>query len=394
LSNIKIIASSTCKNPLGQVFGMVLRKTRDILVKGSSEIAVSMGIGESYYRVVESGGNALHVNKSMALTDAFEGKFHFDAVVKIISAITICEASARKAIDDGGHYADGIIHASDKLAIYDEAKLAYILKTFDEHQIFKKIKTKDFNEIARLIRKHGIDELVFSFLTDYKNFGKYASDKQNDELIDFLKEVPTIYFEFLNDIKKSLLSLPIKIGFEALWEWEDRNMGFESIIAVIQKHDLVTNQDNLNRYCYHYLNEGCLKKITFFYMDNNKDPYKVKEIFKRNLLISLQNKTKKTDNRKGINDVLSNYESCMEKIKFIQISSKDFSFEESSSTDTEGGAKEYYNAVWLYCFPDHTVGFSAYINPENAKYSTGRSLKHKEASIYLKKMESLYQENE
>ena len=80
------------KNPLLLTFGIALRSRRTEKGMTAREIADSMGIAESYYRLVESGIHTFHINKAIALTKAFEGTFDFNAVSKLLISISIFES--------------------------------------------------------------------------------------------------------------------------------------------------------------------------------------------------------------------------------------------------------------------------------------------------------------
>ena len=93
-------SSATFKNPLAQAFGETLKRQRKNSGKTSEEIADTIGIGRSYYRLVESGTNHLHISKAVNLVTAFQEVIKLDAVVKIFMSISYMEVTANKFIHD------------------------------------------------------------------------------------------------------------------------------------------------------------------------------------------------------------------------------------------------------------------------------------------------------
>lgn len=212
----------TLKNPLAQAFGMVLRIYRDRIGKSSDEIAENMGIGGSYYRLIESGANNLHISKVVALADAFEGKFDFDAVSKLLMALSIMEAIAKSNVEAGIRYSESLKLAAEKLSEYDRSKFGLLFNLFAKNRIFEIMDTKSSDTVSELIKSQSIDKCVEQFLVNYKDFGKTLDVVQNEYATNFLRDIPTFYSHFLTEIKEALLRMPVMLGFDALWQWEEK----------------------------------------------------------------------------------------------------------------------------------------------------------------------------
>ncbi len=375
------------KNPLAQAFGMALRKQRDKMGKSSGEIAEILDIGSSFYRLVESGANNLHISKAVSLVDAFEGRFKFDGISKILMAISIMEVMANKARGDGMHHADGLTLAVEKLSAYDQRKLYPLFLPFIENEVFDMIKNTEGTVIAEEIGKRNIDQKVSEFLLDYESFGKPAEEIQTDYLLKFLNDVPTLYLDFLSDTKESLLKLPVKVGFETLWQWEDRNKStFKSEIVIVKEHHYVTRQDNLDRYKYRHLWEKQFQQVRFLYMDD-VDSKQVKQLFVTNLKNSLE--------RSSEIKMLDALDEKMQKVHFKYCPSENFSFEDLLALELRNEVSEANefgtNSAWVLTLTNNNnIGFSAYIDSEDALLVIGRSLKYAPTLKLLNRLNELW----
>lgn len=395
-------ATSTYKNPVSQVFGMVLRKQRNISGKSSEEIAESIGIKPSFYRLVESGSNNLHISKALNLVDAFEGVLEFNAVSKILMSISIMEASAKKAIEEGAHYAEGLRISLEKLSVYDKEKLGILFRSLVESTLLNKLKQKKFgaSESTALLVEMGLDVLMKEFLTAYGNFGQSSERIQSDYLLEFLRDVPTLYFDFLSETKESLLRMPVLIGFAGLWQWEERNRkNFKEMICISNHPASVVSIENLRRYKYKHLWEPTFKEAKFIFL-TDKDADFLHQSFSKNLERSLE-ESNEGDKLKSLNTVTSKVS-----IKCLNLADeqshsygsvvKDLlcgeDFDKSSGKETQ-----QYDAIWIFTMKNQNhVGFLASINYESKganknKLSQGISLTYGEVGEKHKGMKRLWE---
>ncbi len=353
---------TSCKNPVAQAFGMALRKQRDIMGKTSKEIASTLAIGSSYYRLVESGTNNLHVSKAVPLVDAFDGKLHFDGVSKILMAISYMESSGKKAIADT-HYAEGLKGAVEKLSIYDEDKLRLLLEPFRSKKLFDRIRHVASDDIGNEIVSHELDVIVSDFITSYDTFGRSDEQLRNDYLLKSLNEVPSIYFDFVTTTVQNLNRLPRYVGYKAVWQWEDQNKeDFKEMICLTNKPESIVSPENLQRYKFKHLWEGRFSEAKFIVL-TDITPSKLKKDFARLLRQSLRN-DKNTEK-------LKKFQSSVDKVIFKTLSADNDAIERARSllsgddyANPQNAAN--YDAIWVFTLKGNkNVGFIAEIDYES-----------------------------
>jgi hypothetical protein len=348
------------KNPLAQAFGIVLRRQRDIMDKTSDEVADILGIGRSFYRLIESGTNNMHVSKTIALVDAFEERIKFDAVSKILMAISFMEVSAKRAVEDGMHYAEGLKLAVEKLAEYDQEKLHLLFKPFIDNKIFDQIKSASADNIAALIESHNLDKTLSDFLMNYEHFGQSSEHVQNEFLNTFFDNIPTYYVEFLTNMRENLLSLPVRIGFRELnnnWEVKHQD-NFTHLYAVVRHPTQILHLENLKNYQFKYLWGENFKAAKFIFVENNLEGKEIttsvaKDLFTKNLKQSY-------DLTGGVPD---DFDDKLRKIEFKVATENDRAdyLELLRNVDEEDNLQiDFYDATWAFTLLNsNSVGFQS-----------------------------------
>lgn len=354
-----------CKNPLAQAFGMALRRQRDVMGKTSKDIAATLDIGPSFYRLVESGTNNLHVSKAIPLIDAFEGRLDFDGVSKILMTISYMEALGKRAIGDS-HYAEGLKGAVEKLLSYDEDKLRPLLELFMEVNLFDRIKQVSANEIGEEIASNGLDVIVNDFITKYDAFGKSDEQVQNEYLLRTLNEVPSIYFDFVTNTVQNLTRLPRYVYCEDYWEWERQNKEtFKDMICLTNKSESVVSAENLERYKYEHLWESRFREEKCIVLAEMSS-IQLKQDFDQLLKESL-----KKDNNIG---KLKSFDTSVKKMKFKTLGNNTDAIKLAKSLlkgDHYAKPKEHenYDAIWVFTTEDNkNIGFMAKIDYKSVKH--------------------------
>lgn len=289
------ILESSLKNPVAEVFGEMLRRQRSISGRSSEEIADLIGIGRSYYRLVESGSNNLHISKAIKLVSAFEDVYKFDAVSKLLLAISYMEVTANKFIQEAKDnkenvavaYSNGLMKASEELSQYDE-RLKIIFKKFHSLDFFsikeKEVERKDDSKLSN----KDIIALMLEYLTNYDNFGKATEIAHNEFIRSYLNDVPAFYLEYLTRHKEQLLKMPIRINFSELWRWEEENKNsLRKMICVIKNHRFVFSSENLSKYKYKHLWAPQYEEVLFIVNSDARKASVYKAEFKKLLKQSL-----------------------------------------------------------------------------------------------------------
>ena len=365
----------TFKNPLGQAFGLAIRKERERLGLQSSEVAHAIGVKPSFYNLIENGSNYLHSNKSVMVVEAFECEFGLDGVTKVLMSVSTMEAAAREMLD--GHqdkdlnykelYFEGLSAAIDKLTVHDEKKIGRLLSGFDISS-FSKLTPK---ESAKLIEDNSLDEEVLTFCRNYESYGNTPTVVTNNFFVDRINtQVPTIYFDFINDFIDGLVSLPVRINYEDMWKWEDKNKGnFKNAIGYIAKKELVISEENINRYHFNYLWEKGFNKARILVEgDANSSDLKDEfmEIFQKRLTESIASNCCEAFIIANASNKLKSLHRAMEKIEFRSITLQD-----QSLTTYQNNEEQLLIGVWVFIFNNQIyVGSMAKSNDGNPSYQS------------------------
>lgn len=371
------------KNPLAVAIGLVFKRTRNVLDRTASEIASKIGVRPSFYRLVESGTNHMHISKAINVVDAFDGELEFDAVSKLLSCVSIMEVYGRKYNDSGKHYLEGLAEAVKKLSEYDSQRLKSLFQEWDD-DFFNEMKGEEFN-LEFWIKKERFDERVNDFLRFYKYFGLNSKETEKNYELSFLDNLPTIYFSALDNLKNNLLDLPVKIGFETLSTWEENNLKkFSTNKVIIQHHNLIVHEENLQSYRYEYLWEENFLDLQIIYLDE-ETPQNVKEKFTsilKNVLIK--------DNEEIL---LSQFEHAMQKVHFKKVSSNQITMEETPYLSEYIGKES--NSIWAFTVNSrkrkYNVGFRASLNSQNLKLSSGESTDYNVTANFITDFEKIWQ---
>lgn len=390
------------KNPLTIAFGEVLKRQRDISGRTSDEIAEAIGIGSSYYRLMESGTNNLHISKAIKLVTAFEETLTFDGVSKILMAISLMEVSANKLVQDAevrkadiaAARSEGYIQAKNELSNFDH-RLKLLFERFDEHNVFEKVATSQNDIIESLAKNTDIKLRLQDFLANYEDFGKPQETLDSEFANEFLDDVPTFYIDYLNSDKNKYLRMLVRIHFRDLWQWENENQNnFTGMFCLFTNPDDVTSYQNLKRYKYKHL-WGNQYNEALFICITDKSSNEVKSEFKRNLKTSLS-ETNEYDE--------SNFDLKCDKLQFKTISKEvlltnkeiaKFYIDILTGKDVNSEKKDattIYEALWIHTLSfGYSVGFLANVKNENEIPVEGISITVRESKIKIKKFNELWE---
>lgn len=362
------------KNPLAVALGMVFRRTRDVMNRSSKEIAEEIGIKASFYRLIESGTNHLHISKTLSVVDAFEGRLSFDGIMKTLTCISVMEVYGKSAEKSGSNYLIGVREAIEKFKEYDSQRLRFLFQPLNE-DFFDQWQT----DTEKPIFQFEFDTLLQKFLEDYSSFGKSFGENNRRYISQFFDKLPSIYIESLERQKDSLLDLPVKVGFEVLSDWEEKNKAkLRSLKIIVSNIDLIFKEENLLRYHYNYLWEEKFENVNIIYFEGPGEN-QAKEVF----LSNLSNGIKEADitNRKT--------EQIAQKVRFCQcIECPELkSYKDFLSQIRDGK----YNSMWVFSLiGGKNVGFTAKIKSADASLTTGKSMTYPRTIQFMEKFEEIW----
>jgi len=373
-------------NPLSIVLGMYLSRERNKLPDNNSskEIAQKIGFtGISFYRMIEAGLANLHPSKVLDVLKAFPlSNINLDAFCKYLVAIQLVETR----LNSYAEFNDAIY----QLSVADEKlkKLFNVLKP-----AFKEIEKNPQEFKDAFISEKYYNEIK-EYLSNYEQYAMTASDileKKETIITNMSYELPTIYYDYVENFIVETNKLPLRINFEDLHKWEDRLQDeFRSIYAIVRNHNIVTHQENLKSYIYNYLWGKKFEKAYFIFLEDSKSPKDLKEIFIKNLKKSI---TKIKPER------LTDFDIKMTKVIFGTCK-KGSSIAQSLLTESKQNEDVNYDAFWCFTLDnDKLVGFVAKAKqhekfPEYEIFNDGKSLNYTDTKNKLNILRNFWEKND
>jgi len=369
------------KNPLSIMLGVFLAKERNKLPDNNSskEMSKTIGIGESFYRMIEAGSANIHPSRVLDIIRAFPlSEINLDALCKYLVAIQIVETNLSSY--------NTFENAISELSIADE-KFQKLFKNFEP----------DWKEIKNLPYTTNLYNELKDFLTNYDDYASSSTEileKQENILNNVFYELPTIYFDYVENFIKQTKKLPVRIHFDELREWEKDHMNdFSSIYAIIRNHNIVTHKENLNTYLYDYLWGKEFDNACFIFLEDEKNASDIKKIFEKNLKSSYV--------KKNINSRLNNFDNKIKKIKFKTYKKNNAEVNEVLNETNNKNEKINYDAIWCFTLKanNEKIGFVAKAKqhesiPDYQFFIDGKSLNYYDTKKKQKIIQNLWENNQ
>lgn len=370
------------KNPLTQTFGLTLRKKRlEIHPENPNEVAIALGVQPSYYRAVEAGTYNLHISNSLKLFEAFEGKFSYEAIQKILSTIAIIDAGCKETPHI--NYYQKFNKLFEKVGKHDK-RIGELFKKFSVNKFLTSLEGLSHDEISQSILNNSLDLVMEKFLTEYKSFGKSPLQIQRSYPNTFFKNFPTDKIEFLEKLKDFVIeTLPSKYDFRMSWEWERKNRFLFKNHYILDKNpDIHTGLKNFSEYQYLHLWEKNFENVFIIFISNQTSA-KLKHEFRINLRDALV-KSNATELLKTFDLVINKVEiKCASSAEEIMLA------ENILNSNNSGPA---YNAAWVLSLTNLlNVGVKAVINHSDSRLTDGQYLEFEETLNILTKFTELWQ---
>jgi hypothetical protein len=381
------------RNPVAICWGLVLRKSRESRSWEYTDIERMSGISQDFYRNIEKAIFNLHVSQALPLYLTFKNEvigstFSLDGIIQILSVISIMEASANERVRKYEHSSD------DSVSIYYSAleecaenlaensfKLKKLFFKFFEANVFSL--ENDTDSMVVKIEEAGLVYELENFLIQYQYYGEETEAKYKLDYIDnFFANVPSIYTDFISETKRNLLSLPVKMIFSELQNWERRNESkIEELFVLITAKFDVTEQNNLEHYHYSYLFKNNFKRARFLviHKDFNRD---VKQDFEDNL-----EKAYKSQKIK----IPKNWKEGLSKIQFKVLPDLPDSLLKILTVKDELNKEIQYECFWVFKFVDETlVAFVASAEEAEDFDKTNRYIFNEGRSLFIKDIITRY----
>ncbi len=259
------------RNPLAQALGLVFQNTRDKMGGiSSSEIAASLGLAASHYRMIEAGSAILQPARAIKVVQVFD-TIEFVPLCQVLVSIQILD-SVRQSIDD--------MRTAVQLMTEANPPLAKVLKGFDS--LWDIIKTAEFGYVARQLTSHGIVKDLASFLTteplafspdEIDNFMtptyQYPiSGQLYSKIGNFLQGVAPFYLDVILQLVDNLKGISPRVTPQELAEWEKKhNNRISHIIGIIRKPEIILD---VNTFDYSFLWQESFHKMMIIHRDQPK----------------------------------------------------------------------------------------------------------------------------
>jgi hypothetical protein len=256
------------RNPFAQALGLVLQGTRDRIGGiSSSDIAASLGLAASHYRMVEAGSAVIQPSRAIRLVQTFE-TIEFVPLCQVLVAVQLVD-SARQSVADMQAVVDLLKEANPAML--------GLLNKFDE--LWDTVATCESSQVARRIINIGLEKELYTFLTtepatltteQITNFmtptyEHPVSGQLYDKIGNILQGVAPFYLDAVLQLVENLKNVTPRVTPDELARWEAQHKSRISyIIGIVRKPEIILNVDTFD---YTFLWEENFRKMVLIYRD-------------------------------------------------------------------------------------------------------------------------------
>ena len=233
------------RNPLSIALGAYLSAERQRISPDlkSGRLAQKIGIGESLYRMIESGNARIHPKYFLNFISVFEASsIEHGAFCRLLIVIQFLDSF----LDSSSDFA----FAVKQLKAYDQ-RYFELLNSLQPLLDSVMRGEENFGEIFKTGR---VVESVKDFLSQPDSGSKETSELQQEKIAGIFQEIPTIYYSFIDKMAQDLMTLPLGFRSGDLWKWEKNNRTeFKYLYAFVKDVKAIISKDNFSRYKWEYL---------------------------------------------------------------------------------------------------------------------------------------------
>ena len=256
------------RNPLAQVLGIVLQNMRDEMGGvSSSQVASSLGLAASHYRMVEAGSAILQPARAIKIAQTFD-TVEFVPLCQILVAIQVID-SARQSVRD----MQGIV----RLLTEANPSLAIAIKEFE--QLWETVESGQSSDVAKRIVAIGMDRDMATFLTtepasftteQIHNFMTPTyehpfSGQLYDKIGNILQGLAPFYLDTVLQLIENLKNVTPRVTPEELGKWEAQHKNRISyIIGIVRRPEILLDTDSFD---YTFLWEENFRKLLIIHRD-------------------------------------------------------------------------------------------------------------------------------
>lgn len=267
------------KNPLSQLFGVLLQKMRSDLGLNSDEVAQKLRLGGSSYRMVEAGSGVYQPGRALELIQVFN-QIEFEPLCRLLVAIQTMETSGKDT--EGRRGASVLLSDADP-----QLKLV-----FDAIEPTWEIALQESsNKVVSYLETNRAHLVLKEFLTTNRYFGLEKEKRLDFELNSLIEDIPSVYLDFILDSLQSLRKYRLHYFPDDSSSWEnDNKYNFTNLYAVILDSSEITNPENFRSFDYNYLWQTQFERLNFILLGEKTDAKKQLKDFKETLKMVLHEK--------------------------------------------------------------------------------------------------------
>lgn len=272
------------KNPLAQVLGIVLQKMRNALVLSSDEVALTLGLGGSSYRMIEAGSAILQPGKALKVIQAFE-RIEFAPLCKCLVALQVMEAGTGSPDD---------MRSACRLLGEIDPLLHDVLEKLNP--IWPSLEKADPTEIGDKIRALKIDIALENFLTTPAPAVLDHQGVLKAHVNSLLNSTPPFYFDLAVDMLENLQGYIPRVSPVELAKWEEKNKTrITHVIGAIRDARSWTNPENFDLFVYSFLWESQFENFRLLVTSSAKKD--VAAEFSLHLKQAIERRSRRSDPR-------------------------------------------------------------------------------------------------
>ena len=256
------------RNPLAQALGLVLQQMRDKMGGvSSSQIAASLGLAASHYRMIEAGSALLQPARAIKVVQTFD-TIEFVPLCQVLVCIQILDG-ARSSVADMRILADVLKEANPCIArVFDH---------FDE--VWRVLDSASTSELGRAITADGIDTALLEFVTtepvtlpadqiDHFMAPTYEhpiSEQLYSQIGNILQGLAPFYLDTVLQLIDNLRDITPRVTPEELARWEAAHKSrIRYILGVVRKPEIILNVETFD---YSFLWQEGFRRMFVMYRD-------------------------------------------------------------------------------------------------------------------------------
>jgi hypothetical protein len=363
------------RNPLSIALGAYLGAERQRISPDlkSGKLAQKLGVGESLYRMIESGNARIHPKNFLKFISVFEASsIEHGAFCRLLIAIQFLDSF----LDSSNEFASAVTQLKANDERYSE-----LLNSLQP--LFEKV-LKGVDDLKEVLQTGKVVESIREFLSQPDSASKETNEVQQEKITGIFQEIPTIYYSFIDKMIQDLMTLPLGFRSGDLWKWEKNNRSdFKYLYAVVKDVEAIISENNFKQYKYEYLWSPNFIEAHIIFVGNHNET-KLHNEFCKLLKKSLE----------ATHDIhlLHDFD---EKVKKLFIHSVELTPDENKEIFTDVDPYDLsdttkYDLAWVFELQRKVfVGLKAKVPNESWKLQEGISLNWNKTSLLYNKLKEI-----